>query len=199
MPTLMDVLLGELKSLANEIALLLPKIFVAILITLVAVAAVKGLNRLIRWIFVKADIESFIERSLRVKFRFPLLHLTILVCDLGIALTALVAGVRIFVPEYLPIYSDLVVYAVKLISISVLILIFLLGLDVLIKVTTLEKRVESFFYILVFLFTLLLVTDLIALGPEIKHSLGMGIAIGMGITIGAFSAWIFFRDIMRKE
>jgi len=53
--------------------------------------------------------------------------------------------------------------------------------------------------LLTFLITTVLIIDVTALSSEVKAALTWGLSLGIGLSIGVFTVWYFFGDLLKKK
>ncbi|MGB9727722.1 MAG: hypothetical protein ACPLZF_04865 [Nitrososphaeria archaeon] len=196
----LDELLAEINLILNETINLFPKVALVILIFAISFALIKYVNRLIKWLVKVSKVEEFVGSIIPGGSRIPLSHIFSILANSGILITATALAVRIFVPEYTQLYRMALDYLARVASVIVISLIFIFGLDALVRSVKLEKKMDSFLLMIAFLLILAVLIDLTALSTETKSTLDFGIAIGMGLAIGAFAVWLFFSEhISRTE
>ncbi|MEM2153875.1 MAG: hypothetical protein QXY76_03105 [Nitrososphaeria archaeon] len=186
--------LTEINSILHEIVILFPKLILALLVFAFALILIKYVNRLIKWLIKISKVEEFIGSILPGGLRIPLSLTFTILASTGILITATALAVRIFVPEYTQLYGVTLGYLARIASVIVISLIFVFGLDALVRSVKLEKKMDSFLLMIAFLLILAVLIDLTALSVETKSALDFGIAIGMGLAIGAFAVWLFFGE-----
>ncbi|MCX8189531.1 MAG: hypothetical protein N3F64_07440 [Nitrososphaeria archaeon] len=186
--------LTQVNSILHDIIIHFPKLILALLIFALALILIKYVNRLIKWLVKVSKIEDFIESILPGGLRIPISLTFTILASTGILITATALAVRIFVPEYTQLYGATLGYLARVASVIVISLIFVFGLDALVRSVKLEKKMDSFLLMIAFLLILAVLIDLTALSVETKSALDFGIAIGMGLAIGAFAVWLFFGE-----
>ncbi len=189
-----EELLTEVNSILHEMVILFPKLILALLVFASALILIKYVNRLIKWLVRMSKIEEFIGSILPGGLRIPLSLTFTILASTGILITATALAVRIFVPEYTQFYGATLGYLARIASVIIISLIFVFGLDALVRSIKLEKKMDSFLLMIAFLLILAVLIDLTALSVETKSALDFGISIGMGLAIGAFAVWLFFGE-----
>jgi len=192
----LDELLQELNTILHEAINLFPKLALVILIFAISFILIKYVNRLIRWLVKISKLEEFVREILPGGLRIPISYIFCILANSGLLITATALAVRIFVPEYTQLYREALDYLARVASVIVISLIFIFGLDALIRSVKLEKKLDSFLLMITFLLILAVLIDLTALSVETKSALDFGIAIGMGLAIGAFAVWLFFSEYL---
>lgn len=196
MPTMLEELFVAFEAIARDMILLFPKVALAVLVAFVALAVMKLVDKFVKWLVKMGRLEEFIAEVLPDRPRIPISLVFSILANVGVAVAAIAVAVRIFVPEYTTLYRESLGYIARVASVIVLAIVFIVGLDALIKTVKLEEKMQSFFVMLAFLLILAVLIDLTALGPETKSAVNLGIAVGMGLTIGAFALWLFFSDYL---
>lgn len=190
-----DILYEVLRSTVR----LIPYVVVAVGIVLLSVLLAKLINKVIRWIVRVGNLEDLVKEVVPGGLRFSVATITIMIADIGIALLAITMIIRVFALATSGTYADLVTYVTRVVSVLIMLLVLMVALDILSKTVVFEKKVESLLFILLFFFGLTMIVDLTGLSPEMKSSLGWGVAIGVGLSLGIFTLWLLFSDILEKR
>lgn len=190
-----DVLYEVLRSTAR----LIPYVVVTVGIVLLSILLAKLINKVIRWIVRVGNLEDLVREVVPGGLRFSVTTITIMIADTGIALLAITMIIRVFALATSDTYVDLVTYITRVVSVLIMLLVLMVALDILSKTVVFEKKVESLLFILLFFFGLTMIVDLTGLSPEMKSSLGWGVAIGVGLSLGIFTLWLLFGDILEKR
>ncbi|MEM3404608.1 MAG: hypothetical protein QXJ17_08740 [Nitrososphaeria archaeon] len=190
----LNEILAELNDILHEVISLFPKLALVILIFAISLILIKYVDKLIRWLVKISKLEEFVKGILPGGLRIPISYVFSILANSGVLITATALAIRIFVPEYTQLYREALDYLARIASVIVISLIFIFGLDALIRSVKLEKKLDSFLLMITFLLILAVLIDLTALSTETKSALDFGIAIGMGLAIGAFAVWLFFSE-----
>lgn len=190
-----DILYEVLRSTVR----LIPYVVVAVGIILLSILLAKLINKVIRWIVRVGNLEDLVKGVVPGGLRFSVATLIIMIADTGIALLAITMIIRVFALATSATYAELVTYITRVVSIVIMLLILMVALDILSKTVIFEKKVESLLFILLFFFGLAMIVDLTGLSPEMKSSLGWGVAIGVGLSLGIFTLWLLFSDLLEKK
>lgn len=190
-----DILYEVLRSTVR----LIPYVIIAVGIVLLSILLAKLINKVIRWIVRVGNLEDLVKEVVPGGLRFSVATITIMIADIGIALLAITMIIRVFALATSGTYADLVTYVTRVVSILIMLLVLMVALDILSKTVVFEKKVESLLFILLFFFGLTMIVDLTGLSPEMKSSLGWGVAIGVGLSLGIFTLWLLFSDILEKK
>ncbi|MCC6032512.1 MAG: hypothetical protein LM561_00315 [Desulfurococcaceae archaeon] len=192
---LTDILYEVLRSTVR----LIPYVVVAVGIILLSILLAKLINKAIRWVVRVSNLEDLVKELVPGGLRFSVATITIMIADIGIALLAITMIIRVFALATSGTYTELITYVTRVTSVVIMLLILMLALDILSKAVVFEKKVESLLFILMFFFGLSMIVDLTGLSPEIRSSLGWGIAIGVGLSLGIFTLWFLFSDVLEKR
>jgi hypothetical protein len=195
----LDELLAEINLIFRETINLFPKVALVVLIFAISFVLIKYVNRLMKWLVKISRVEEFVGSILPGGLRIPLSYIFSILANSGILITATALAVRVFVPEYTQLYRMALDYLARVASVIVISLIFIFGLDALVRSVKLEKKMDSFLLMISFLLILAVLIDLTALSAETKSALDFGISIGMGLAIGAFAVWLFFSEHIGKS
>lgn len=190
-----DILYEVLKNTVR----LIPYVAVAVGVALLSILLAKLINKVIRWIVKVGNLEDLVKEVVPGGLRFSVATITIMIADIGIALLAITMIIRIFALATSGTYAELVTYITRVVSVVVMLLVLMVALDILSKTVVFEKKVESLLFILLFFFGLSMIIDLTGLSPEMKSSLGWGVAIGVGLSLGIFTLWLLFSDVLEKR
>lgn len=182
-----------IQALRDTLALL-PYVALAVAIMVLATAAIKLMNGLIRWLIRVSNLEGVLKSVLPTGTRLPLTSLIIVVADVTVFSLFMVLSVRMLATVSPNLYEGAVLYISRVASIIIMLLVLLVSLDVIAGVVSLEEKTKSLFYILTFFLGMSMVVDLTVLSPEMKSSLSLGIAIGVGLSLGVFTLWLLFGE-----
>ncbi|MEM4032281.1 MAG: hypothetical protein QXV53_03150 [Zestosphaera sp.] len=190
-----DILYEVLRSTVR----LIPYLVIAVGIALLSILLAKLINKVIRWIVRVGNLEDLVKEVIPGGLRFSVATITIMIADMGIALLAITMIIRVLALATSDTYVELVTYVTRVVSVVIMLLVLMVALDILSKTVVFEKKVESLLFILLFFFGLSMIIDLTGLSPEMKSSLGWGVAIGVGLSLGIFTLWLLFSDMLEKK
>lgn len=190
-----DILYEVLRSTVR----LVPYVIVAVGIALLSILLAKLVNKAIRWVVRVGNLEDLVKEVVPGGLRFSVTTITIMIADTGIALLAITLIIRVFALATSNTYVELLTYITRVVSVVIMLLVLMVALDVVSKAVVFEKKVESLLFILLFFFGLTMIVDLTGLSPEMKSSLGWGVAIGVGLSLGIFTLWLLFSDVLEKR
>lgn len=195
MPEITDLLYGVMRDVVR----LIPYVMAAVGVVILSIALAGLVNKLIRWVVRAGNLEEVVKGVIPGGLRISIASLLIMISDIGIALLALTIVVRLIAFATSGVYTDLIVYMTRVVSIAIMLLILMVALDILVKSVAFERKVESLLFILLFFFGLSMIIDLTGLSPEMKSSLGWGIAIGIGLSLGVFTLWFLFGEAIERR
>lgn len=190
-----DVLYEVLRSIVR----LVPYVMIAAGIALLSILLVKLINKVIRWVVRVGNLEDLVKEVVPGGLRFSITTIIIMIADIGIALLAITMIIRVFALATSGTYTELLTYITRVVSVAIMLLVLMVALDILSKTVVFERKVESLLFILLFFFGLAMIVDLTGLSPEMKSSLGWGVAIGVGLSLGIFTLWFLFSGILEKR
>ncbi len=191
-------LIQAFKTLLLEFVNIVPYVLLAIVTIIASVFFIKLVNKVIRWVSKTLHLDEFIHELVPGGLRLSITSLTILLADIGITLITLLLVVRIFYLIIPSTASEVIPYISKLGSVTVMLILFIVALDVLSKVIAFERKTESLFFMLLFFLGLAMIIDLTGLSADMKVALGWGLAIGVGLALGIFVAWFLFGEYLDK-
>ncbi len=183
---------NSIKQFLLNLANTTPKILTAVLIFLVALVAIKYINRLIAFIMERTRLEEFVHKVTGTFI--PLTKIFIVITDIGIVLVAIAGILNVVAPDLIVVYRQGLDYFARLASVIVLSLVSILGLNAIISFIKLEEKIKSFVVLIAFLLIFAFLIDLTALSNVVKNAIVSGISIGIGIAIGAFAIWFLFGE-----
>ena len=190
-----DILYEVLRSTVR----LVPYVIVAAGIALLSILLAKLVNKVIRLVVRASNLEDLVKEVVPGGLRFSVATITIMVADIGIALLAITMIIRVLALVTPDTYAELLAYITRVVSVVIMLLVLMIALDIVSRVVVFEKKVESLLFILLFFFGLTMIVDLTSLSPEMKTSLGWGVAIGIGLSLGIFTLWLLFSDMLEKK
>ncbi|MGC8975086.1 MAG: hypothetical protein ACP5KB_02675 [Thermoprotei archaeon] len=190
-----DILYEVLRSTVR----LVPYVIVAAGIALLSILLAKLVNKVIRLVVRASNLEDLVKEVVPGGLRFSVATIIIMVADIGIALLAITMIIRVLALVTPDTYAELLAYITRVVSVVIMLLVLMIALDIVSRVVVFEKKVESLLFILLFFFGLTMIVDLTSLSPEMKTSLGWGVAIGIGLSLGIFTLWLLFSDMLEKK
>jgi hypothetical protein len=191
--TLLEELISIINSIFLEVVNIFPKIAFSIIVAILTLILIRLINRLIRWMVKAFNLELLISKLIPGGLRIPLATIIIVLADLGLLMIGVAIICRILITDEL-IYTGIILYASRIVSITVLTLIFIVSLDTFMKYVKIERKLENILVLIVLLLTIIVLIDLTSLSSEIKYAVGLGISIGLGLILGIFVFWLLFKD-----
>jgi len=193
MLTLPEELISIINSILLEVINIFPKIAFSIIVAVLTLILIKLINKLIKWMVKAFNLELLISNLIPGGLRIPLATIITLLADLGLLMIGVAIICRIIIADEL-IYTGIILYASRIVSITVLTLIFIVSLDTFMKYVKIERKLENILVLIVLLLTIIILIDLTSLSSEIKYAVGLGISIGLGLILGIFVFWLLFKD-----
>ncbi|NPA23053.1 MAG: hypothetical protein GXO23_01970 [Crenarchaeota archaeon] len=194
--TFLETFESVLRDVFLGIARAVPKILLSILIIVISLVVIKYINKLITFVVEKTRFEEYVRKHLSANI--PLTKLFILIADIGIVLVAIAGILNIVAPELVPVYRQGLEYFSRLVSVILLSLVSVIGLNAIISLIKIEEKIRSFIVLIVFLLIFAFLVDLTALSNTVKAAIVSGISIGIGIAIGAFAIWFLFGEYVER-
>ncbi len=193
-----DVLVYAFEEAAREVLEALPKLLLGALVLALAAALMKLGNKVVRLLVRATGVDRALQQYVP-EMPVSIEAIAVALFDLGVLLVALAATVALVAPWAMREFTMAVYYTLRLASIAVVALAVFTLVESLAKRLRTEAKTRAFATLTTYLLLLLLVTDLVALSPEVKQAIGYGVALGLGLAIGSFSAWYFFHDYLEKN
>ena len=188
-----------LNQIASEIVNFIPKILIALVIILIAIAVIKVLNFIFRKLLGMAKIDEFFAKATRISLPFSIVNLLIYLADLGIILIALYSIVDICAgPTYTQLMTDVLYYGARIASVIVITLVIFASFNLIVRRLRVETRLRGYMLFIVMLLVTAMLVDITALSDPVKSALIMGISIGVGISLGVFAIWFFFHEYLDR-
>jgi len=185
-----------LREVFLGIARAIPKILISILIIVISLIVIKYINKLITFVMEKTKFEDYVKKHLGSSI--PITKLFIIIADIGIILVAIAGILNIVAPDLIPVYRQGLEYFSRLVSVILLSLVSVIGLNAIISLIKIEEKIRSFIVLIVLLLIFAFLVDLTALSNTVKAAIVNGISIGIGIAIGAFAIWFLFGEYIER-
>ena len=195
--TAIEILREALKYTLSEIAYLIPKIVISIIIIVIFFAIALVLTKIIRKILNIMKLENIVKKY--VKYTIPVNTIIIALINLGIAFIAIYTIVLVIYPEAMIYISAISNYVGRVVSVAFLIVFAFIIINTIIDRLKMERGLRGFMMILIFLISMILIVDITSLTPEVKSALTWGLSLGIGLSIGVFTIWYFFSDLLKKR
>ena len=195
--TAIEILREALRYALSEIAYLLPKIVISIIIIVIFFVIALVLTRIVKKILNIVKLEEIVKKY--IKYTIPIDTLIIALINLGIFFIAIYTIVLVTYPEAMIYISLISNYLGRVASVAFLIIFVFIVINTIIDKLRMEKGLRGFMMILTFLITMILIVDITSLTPEVKSALTWGLSLGIGLSIGIFTLWYFFSDILKRR
>jgi len=192
-----EILREALRYSLSEIAYLLPKIVISIIIIVIFFVIALVLTRIVKKILNIVKLEEIVKKY--IKYTIPINTLIIALINLGIFFIAIYTIVLVTYPEAMIYISLISNYLGRVASVAFLIIFVFIVINTIIDKLRMEKGLRGFMMILTFLITMILIVDITSLTPEVKSALTWGLSLGIGLSIGIFTLWYFFSDILKRR
>ncbi|MEM3832220.1 MAG: hypothetical protein QW128_01290 [Thermoprotei archaeon] len=199
MPTTLEELKSILDTIISELVTYFPRITLSIITLIIILLLIKLINTLIKWTIKVFNLESLIKDVFPKNLRISLTTLITVLADLGLVLAGIAIIGRLLIINQPELYTSIILYTSRIISIIIIILIFAIGLDAFMKHIQIERKLENVFALITLLLLIIVLIDLTAFSPEIKYAISLGISIGLGLSIGIFTFWLLFRDYIETH
>ncbi|MEM2794099.1 MAG: hypothetical protein QW511_05535 [Candidatus Methanomethylicia archaeon] len=182
-----------INSIFSEAVLIFPKIAFSIIIAVLILLLIKLLNKFIKWMVKIFNLEQLINSLIPGGLRASLTTLIMMFADLGLLMVGVAMICRIIIVDE-QLYTSIILYTSRIISIAILTLIFIISLDAFMKYVKIERKLENTLVLIILLLVIIVLIDLTSLSSEIKYAIGLGVSIGLGLILGIFVFWLLFKD-----
>jgi len=196
---LLELLMKILSQIAREIVQLLPKIFIALVVTVLTFVAIKILNISMGKLLKVAELDHMIQRFTGVSIPFSISRLLIVLADLGVGLIGLYAVVDLLLgAQYVKLMTDALYYGARVVSIVAITFLIFVSFNMILSRVVTETRLRGYMLYIILLLVTAMLIDITALSEHVKSALITGLSLGVGISIGVFAIWFFFRDYLDR-
>jgi len=193
----LDIISEALRWTLSEVAYMMPKIAISIVIALIYFVIALVITKIVKRILNLIKVEEVVKPY--VRYAIPINTVILILINLGVALIAAHTIALIVYPEAVDFIMTVSGYLGKVASVAFLIVFVFLVIDAVVERIKIERGLRGFMMLLTFLITTILIIDVTALSPEVKTALTWGLSLGIGLSIGIFTIWYFFSDILRKK
>ncbi len=183
----------------KDVEYLIPKLIVSLILVCIFFVIAVILNRVLSKVFKIVRIEELfkpLKRYLGITISFTSLILGIV--NVAIALTALYSISSVAFPEWVNTINAILDYFGRVVSVVFLIAVVFVAVSRIAEKIAVEEKMKSFMTLIMLFIVIVLLIDVTNLSHEIKSALAWGLSIGIGISMGVFSAWFFFHDLVRR-
>ncbi len=188
-----------LRQLAQELADLAPRLFLALAAIMATLVSVKVVNIYLRRLLRFSRVDEAVERF--AGGRPPILLSSVIVgaADLGLGFIGIYLVLDLLLPpDVMGRVDSAALYAARVLSVLAMIGFVLLAFNMLMSRIRLETKLKSYMTFISFLLATALLIDVVALSDPVKQALVSGLAIGIGLSIAVFAAWFFFSDYIER-
>ena len=195
-----EPILGEfLKVMFGEIADLVPKLIMGIIVIVVAFVILRILSLVVRKVLSFADVDGMIRKYTGIELPISFNGIVMALLYIGISLAVIYGLINIFLgKEYIELANSLIIYGARIISVVIITLLLFTAFSAIIERIKVESRLKGYlFFVMMLLLTAMLI-DVTALSDPVKHALYTGLAIGIGASLSVFAVWFFFHEYFDK-
>jgi len=198
--SIVNVFEEAFRLLGLELAYLAPRIIVAALITaliiVIGIVISKAVNKLLTIANVDELVKPYIE-----KYGLPFNPRTIvnILITVGLAVLALYSITAIVTPQHVGIVNVVVDYIGRVVSAAVLLIVIVSSLSMVFDKIRIERGIKGFAFLITMLLSLAILIDVTNISPDIRSSIVWGLSLGIGVSIGVFTAWYFFEEVIREK
>ena len=193
----LDIVGEALRRTLSEVANLLPKIAISIVIVLIFFVIALVVTKIVKKVLGIIKLEDLVKPYIR--YAIPIDTIILALINLGIALIAAHTVVLMVYPEAIDFVMTVSGYVGKVASVAFLIVFVFLVIDAVVERIKIERGLRGFMMLLTFLITTVLIIDVTALSSEVKAALTWGLSLGIGLSIGVFTVWYFFGEILKRK
>jgi len=185
---------------AEELVYLAPRIFVASLVLALIIVVGIVLNRLVNKFLDIARVDDLVKPYIK-KYGVPFTPRSIVNASIviGLATLSIYSTVAIAAPQYIEPVTGLLEYIGRIVSVAIMLLIIVTSIAAVFDRVRVERGIKGFAFLITVLLSIALLIDITSLSPEVKNSIVWGLSLGIGLSIGIFTAWYFFEDIVREK
>ncbi len=198
--TLYDLFVTVLQQIVTDIITLLPKIFLTIVVLVIAVLAIRLLNSFFGRMLKLVNLDGMFKTLMKIELPFSISSLIVLLIDIGIILIAIFGLANIFLePVQMEFIREVLGYAMRILSVIVVTILTFFMFNILIGKVTVETRMRSYIMFILLILITMMIFDLTNLSDLTQRELQKGLSLGLGIAIGVFAMWFFFHDYLDKS
>ncbi len=195
----LEMLREAFGRLAQEVVAFMPKIFISVIIFVIAFLIIRLLNPPLKKLLKFTKLNEMFKRFVGISLPFSLDSLIIFLANLGIFLIALLAIANLFLgPQQMELVTETMAYVARLISIIAIVFIALTAFGVAVERIGIETKLRGYMLFIILLLLLTMLVDITALTDPAKRALMEGLSIGIGLSVGAFALWFFFHEYIDK-
>jgi len=199
-----DLFVDAMSGIVTDIAALLPRIILTIIVLIIAFLAIRLLNVFFKRLLELVNLDDVFKTLVKTELPFSLSNLIIILIDTGIILIAIFGLSNIFFdPSQMELIRGIFEYALRILSIVAVTILWFMMFNLLIervhsRSRTIESRLRGHILFILLIIVTMMIMDLTALSHSTKSLMEQGLSIGLGITVGVFAIWFFFHDYLDK-
>ncbi len=194
-----DLFVDAMSEIVTDIATLLPKIILTIIVLIIAFLAIRLLNVFFKRLLELVNLDGIFKTLVKTELPFSLSNLIIILLDAGILLIAIFGLSNIFFdPSQMELIRGIFEYALRILSIIAVTILWFMMFNLLIERVSTESRLRGYILFILLIIVTMMIVDLTALSHSTKSVMEYGLSIGLGITVGVFAIWFFFHDYLDK-
>ncbi|MCD6409428.1 MAG: hypothetical protein J7L98_03685 [Candidatus Verstraetearchaeota archaeon] len=190
---LFDLLLEALGMTLAEVAELVPKILISVIVAALFIVAAVLVTKVVRKILDTIKLDE-IAGSMLSRWGLSISWIIVTLLNIGIALLALYTIVMIISPGLSEIVATAVNYISRIASVIFLMIFTFTVINAIVEKLKVESTIRGFLLLFAFFIALALIIDVTSLSTEVKSALTWGISLGIGLSMGVFAAWYFFGE-----
>ena len=194
-----DLFVDAMSEIVTDIAILLPRIILTIIVLIIAFLAIRLLNIFFKRLLQLVNLDGIFKTLVKTELPFSLSNLIIILIDVGIILIAIFGLSNIFFdPSQMELIRGIFEYALRILSIIAVTILWFMMFNLLIERVSTESRLRGYILFILLIIVTMMIVDLTALSHSTKNVMEQGLSIGLGITVGVFAIWFFFHDYLDK-
>lgn len=187
------------RTLSSELATLIPKIILAVIIVIVTYLSLRILGYVLKKLLGLADIDGMFKKYVSEKIPISFNKLIIILVYVGVILASIYSLSSIFLPhDYMTAVSSFILYVTRIVSVAVMTLILFVIFSLLIEKMQVSDQIRGFILFITMLLLITMLIDVTALSESVKQSLYIGLSIGVGALLTVFAIWFFFHQYLEK-
>mgnify|MGYP000347782990 CR=1 FL=1 len=193
----LEIIKEALRLTVSEVTNLIPKILVSVIIVSIFFLVALILNKIVKKVLDIMKIDDLVKQF--IKQQIPVNYVIIALLNVGIALTALYSITVTVFPEFLEVVTLAIDYVSRVASVAFLVVFIFIVINMIIERIRIERGLRGFMMILTFLLVTMFIIDITSLSSEVKSAITWGLSLGIGISIGVFTIWYFFGEVLKKR
>jgi len=198
--SIITILHKAFSDTIKDLIVIAPKVFISALIIALIIVTGMILVRIVRKILTSLRVDDLIKPIVE-KYQIPvsITSIVIALIDIGLAMLAIYSVTYSLFPSAIPYVNTFMSLVGRVVSVIILIFVVAISLTLVVERMKLERGLRGFMLLLTLLISLTLIIDVTNLSPELKKCLAWGLSLGIGLSIGVFTAWYFFGELLSKR